>query len=301
MGCLSSKSSTGKDEESSSVSVTKSDNGGPFSELSKDDFFKLLDSSGVIEDIQIVVAIDATASNDKTYSGGVNFHDISTNRMNVYEKVMSTAIKFFKRDRDATIPLYFYGSVEADESGGLFCGGEAKIHGNDCSDILKLYRESIRKQKFSGPTTFVPLFNTLVSQVKESKNYTVLLNITDGIVTADHDAHKVILKESSKYPLEIVTIGIGNADFSLMNTFDNLKGRTIDNFKFVEFNKIANFEAGSLMEDEFFYHAFMEVPKHYLQCKKKLGYEPGRANNIYRKATFTLDVDQPPMYAGKEL
>jgi hypothetical protein len=95
---------------------------------------------------------------------------------------MRTAVRFLERDKDAALPLYFFGSEQANERGGV-------VHAADCrgatgpSGLLESYRRLIGQQTLSGPTTFVPLIREAMHRVRTTGRYHILLIITDGAVT----------------------------------------------------------------------------------------------------------------------
>lgn len=239
-----------------------------------DELINALQKCGVLEDLEIMVGIDATKSNEM--SGALSFagrslHDLTYTRDNPYMAVMKVAIKFFQRDLDSNIPLSYFGSVQANQLGGVqtvkVCRG--------IDDLVNTYRASIPYQTLSGPTTFIPLIREAVERCKSTKKYHILLIVTDGAVQ-DEEKHYKALTEASHYPLSIVCVGVGDGPWDMMNRFDDRmpKGKVFDNFQFVSFPDIAKKEATVAMQEEFFFQAFMEVPMQYEFIKKKLGYEP---------------------------
>jgi hypothetical protein len=84
-----------------------------------------------------------------------------------------------EKDMDCVVPLFFFGSVEANQHGGCVliedCKGKAGLE--------QAYRTNIRNHQLSGPTTFVPLIHEAIRRVKQTKKYHLLLIITDGAVT----------------------------------------------------------------------------------------------------------------------
>ena len=106
----------------------------------------------------------------------------------------------------------------------------------------------MKKIFFSGPTHFAPLINRIIDDIKKQndpKEYQILMILTDGII---QDMQNTIdaLVEGSFYPLSVIIIGIGNADFSKMIELDgddnpliSRKGvkRQRDLVQFVPFSK----------------------------------------------------------------
>ena len=106
------------------------------------------------------------------------------------------------------------------------------------------------KVLYAGPTLFAPmlkLWNDMVAFETErnAKKYYTYLLLTDGMNhDIDDTVEQVVI--SSKLPVSIVIIGVGNADFSSMRFLDAdeqplfcKKSQTFskrDNVQFVEFN-----------------------------------------------------------------
>jgi len=242
---------------------------------SPEELMKALRLSGVLEDLEIIVGIDATKSNElqgaQSFSGH-SLHDTKiAGRENPYQQVMRTATKFFNCDMDARLPLFYFGSEHANAQGGLTLAKECQGQ----ADLLQTYGNTIHAQGLSGPTSFVPLIKEAMRRVCESNKYHVLLIITDGAVT-DEAEHYPILNEASKHALSIVCVGVGDGPWEKMEHFDDKipEGRVFDNFQFVPFRNVLAKESKTAMEEEFFFNAFMEVPMQYETIKQKLGYKP---------------------------
>lgn len=246
-----------------------------FEDLTEKEFYNQLEKEAIHEDCELIFAIDATASNDTTRFGGlVNYHDVSTQKKNVYELVIEISTKLFKQT-DSMIPLYFFGSEEAFQN-----KNKVFFAGNYKPEVLQqAYRKSISTQKLSGPTFFTDIIEVVAEQVKHSTKYTVLVIVSDGSISGHIKDHINVLKKVSSLPLAITCIGIGDSDFSTMELFDDVSGRVIDNFQFTELNKVCKLENLEMLKNYFFYRCFMEIPRHYRQCKSLLNYEPTLKNN----------------------
>ena len=117
--------------------------------------------------------------------------------------------------------------------------------------VLTAYRNSIRNIRLYGPTCFAPIIQKTIQHCYEQKNehiYFILLILTDGII---NDMNQTIdaLVEASFLPISVIIVGIGNADFSNMDTLDaddtplyNSKGvkAARDLVQFVPFGKMEN-------------------------------------------------------------
>ncbi len=237
-----------------------------------DDMIKDFRNCGAYEDTDLMVGIDATKSNETSGAksfGGLPLHFLGQ-KDNPYATILRIATRFFKLDNNGNFPMHYFGSVEAINTGGItpaqYCRSGKSLY--------NMYKDTIGSQTLSGPTTFVPLIREAMNAVRTSKRFHVLMIITDGAVS-DVQEHYDILVEASNYPLGIVCIGVGDGPWDQMDKFDNEKPKNckFDNFQFVSYNQIIKKEVDDKMEAEFFFRAFMEVPKQYKAVKKILGYK----------------------------
>ena len=116
--------------------------------------------------------------------------------------------------------------------------------------ILGAYRQCLDRVYLNGPTLFSQIIRTAVEVSSrpwdaETQYYHILLIITDGAIH-DMNETKELVVTASNYPLSIIIVGVGNADFSAMETLDSddkllrdHKGRTAsrDIVQFVPFKK----------------------------------------------------------------
>ena len=93
---------------------------------------------------------------------------------------------------------------------------------------MNIYEYALNNVELSGPTFFAPLIAETMRMCEYHKNsesdvYTILLILTDGEI---HDMDKTIdlIVKSSHLPLSIIIVGIGNADFTAMDTLDGDEG-----------------------------------------------------------------------------
>ena len=90
------------------------------------------------------------------------------------------------------------------------------------SGVLDAYRHSIRTVGLYGPTLFHHCLTTFLTSIKASSQssiYHIIFILTDGAI---HDMQETIdsIVELSKYPVSIVIVGLGSADFSAMEILD---------------------------------------------------------------------------------
>ena len=116
---------------------------------------------------------------------------------------------------------------------------------------------------------------------KDVNNYTVLLILTDGAI---HDMQNSVdqIVEMSKLPISIIIVGIGNADFSKMDTLDSddvlLQGTRgtakRDIVQFVPYKDFAN-NPTSLAAN-----VLHEVPDQVTGFYKSIGKSPNQAKQV---------------------
>lgn len=242
-------------------------------------FVEAMQSSGVIEDTELIFAVDCTKSNE-TFSGekcfqGHSLHDIRyKNGQTPYSEVMRLSTTIFRRDISGVVPLYYFGSAQANQQGGI-------LYVADCHSLTELqttYVRTIELQTLSGPTTFVPMIDEALRRVKETGRFHLLIIITDGIIDESiMQDHLNKLDEASNYFLAIACLGVGDGPFTQMQRFDNDVGstkRVFDNFQFFECKNGFAKEVDKDIEQEFYMRAFGEVPVQYEKIKRKLNYKP---------------------------
>ena len=94
--------------------------------------------------------------------------------------------------------------------------------------ILAVYSQAVQTVELYGPTLFAPVINTaaqIASSDPESKlKYYVLLIITDGeIIDLDDTVNAIV--HASHYPISLLIVGVGSADFGAMEFLDSDKKR----------------------------------------------------------------------------
>jgi len=121
----------------------------------------------------------------------------------------------------------------------------------------------------SGPTSFAPIINRAIDIVYQLKSYHILLIIADGAIDEGKQETIDAIVKASHYPLSIICIGVGKADFSVMKEFDDeIPERAFDNFQFVDYYK--TMQQCENEEIEFAKHCMMEIPEQYDYIKKNL-------------------------------
>lgn len=224
-----------------------------------------------LESSNLILGIDFTASNKtsgKKSFGGKPLHYISDREDNPYQsviKIIGKTLSVF--DDDNLIPVFGFGY----SNGNSLCSLAGE--GNVCQgfeDVLLKYNNKTPTLGLGGPTNFAPTIRKAIEIVKEEKAYHILVIIADGQVNEKRDTEKAIV-EASNYPLSIITVGVGDGPWRVMEEFDDgLPKRKFDNFQFVDFHKVMS-ENRHNPEPAFALNALMEIPEQF-KAIRDLGY-----------------------------
>ena len=237
-----------------------------------------------LESSNLIIGIDFTRSNSwnghngqKKYFADKNLHSMIY-QPNLYQQVISIigrTLEVF--DEDKLIPSYGFGDTTTkDKSVFPFLVDAQTGFEIPCytfANVLQMYNNiandiALGKIQMSGPTSFAPLINKAIEIVQKEQSYHILLIVCDGSIDNKQETIDAIVRASS-YPLSIICIGVGGADFSDMEEFDDeIPERNFDNFQFVNF-----YETMKECEDhevEFARQAMQEIPDQYTYIKKHI-------------------------------
>ncbi|KAL9644301.1 hypothetical protein ABK040_005762 [Willaertia magna] len=179
-------------------------------------------------EISLMVSIDFTASNG-------NPNDVNSlhfgGKMNEYEmaiRAVGDVLAYY--DSDGLFPSFGFGAKINGAVSHCFAlnGNPSNPQCSGVNGILQSYRQALNNVQLYGPTNFQPVLETAVklSQNAEMENsqqnqkYFILLIITDGVITDMAETVREIVK-ASHYPLSIVIVGVGSAEFSSMEFLDS--------------------------------------------------------------------------------
>lgn len=101
---------------------------------------------------------------------------------------------------------------------------DPRVHG--VQGLLHAYEQAANNVTLAGPTNFAPLIRnamnlTSMNPVSQmNQHFTVLLILTDGIITDLSSTIEAIVECSYSIPMAIVIVGIGDADFKSMERLD---------------------------------------------------------------------------------
>ena len=241
--------------------------------------------------INLDIAIDYTASNN---NNTIPLHNLDSRYQNDYEKAIESCgriIAFY--DYDQLFPVYGFGGIpntnnkfnqNVSHCFNINFKNDPNIKG--INNIIKTYRESLSKITLAGPTFFRPVIEQVISEIKydlknrqEENHYYILLILTDGCLNDMNETRDIIV-EASYLPLSIIIIGIGNADFSLMDILDgdkyplqNSRGeyRKRDIVQFVKFEDFKNnnaIDCGTDLTEEVLKEIPTQVEEYYENCGK---------------------------------
>eukprot|EP00118_Oscarella_pearsei_P012075 m.85779 g.85779 ORF g.85779 m.85779 type:complete len:552 (+) comp36472_c0_seq1:90-1745(+) len=178
--------------------------------------------------ISVLAAIDFTSSNGHP-SQPYSLHYNSSVPNEYWEAISSVCTILAHYDSDQRFPVWGFGGKLAGEksvshcfplSGNMF---SPEVHGVE--GILQAYRQSLDHVELCGPTLFGPILEAALNYVQsepvtqDNQNYNIFLIVTDGVI---HDMQKAIdsIVTASKEALSIIIVGVGDADFTQMETLD---------------------------------------------------------------------------------
>ncbi|KAN0038186.1 hypothetical protein ACTA71_000358 [Dictyostelium dimigraforme] len=184
-------------------------------------------------EINLMIAIDCTASNGSPSDSTSLHYNTPTHESEYARSIIAVGNVLAPYDSDGKIELLGFG---AERFGGMtsHCfqfGPKAEARGIE--EVLSIYNKVIPTIKLSYPTNFQEIIKHAAKKsVKgvDSKNqkYTILLILTDGDITDMEETIEEIVKASSKAPLSIVIVGVGNASFFKMNKLDGDEDQLCD-------------------------------------------------------------------------
>jgi hypothetical protein len=203
--------------------------------------------------ISVLCGIDYTGSNgipnDKT-----SLHYLYGTEPNHYEQAMRACCSIVAYyDYDQMFPVFGFGATIPGQSVVQHCFNTNLTEDPNClgvDGILDSYKHALKHVNLSGPTHFSPLIKGMTNSILAANNnassvYYILMILTDGCIH-DMEQTKNSIYEASFLPLSIIIIGVGEADFSLMEELDgdrvaltNSSGKPVnrDIVQFVKYNE----------------------------------------------------------------
>ncbi|EAY06576.1 Copine family protein [Trichomonas vaginalis G3] len=176
--------------------------------------------------LNLITAIDFTASNGDPNNAN-SLHFINNQAPNQYETcIWSVGGVICPYDSDQKFPVFGFGGIVGGQVSHCF---PLTFNPNDpnvdgLQGIIGAYRNSLFNVRLSGPTLFAPVIQAATGVARasfaESRTYTILLIITDGIINDMSATIDAIVAATVDAPLSIIIVGVGKADFEEMDRLD---------------------------------------------------------------------------------
>lgn len=184
-------------------------------------------------ELELTIAIDFTGSNgDPRKPGTLHYKYPDNKTLNDYEKAITAVGGVLSRyDTDQKFSVFGFGAKYGGVIQHCFQVGDSdELDG--LLGVLEAYRNVFRTGlTMSGPTVFAEVIDYAAASARSKQeeslrigkqSYKVLLILTDGEVT-DMEQTKRAIHAASDAPLSIVIVGIGDANFGMMNALDNFQ------------------------------------------------------------------------------
>lgn len=174
--------------------------------------------------ISLHVAIDFTSSNGEAYDPSSLHYNRGTSPTAYEQAIWAVGEVLAPYDSDGIIPVYGFGAYLQNSVNHCFPLVPGGCHGVQA--IAEAYRNTLNNVRLHGPTIFSHVINKVAEEAQAARgtrNYTLLLIITDGVLT-DTDSTLNSIISASELPMSIVIVGVGNASFDAMEMLDGDNG-----------------------------------------------------------------------------
>lgn len=235
--------------------------------------------------LEFVVAVDFTASN-KAVSNTDSLHYMGKDGSVYFQALRSVGTVISSYIKDELITALGFGgklSGATEASFDFSLSGLNDPHVKGVKGLLEAYVRATRSVRLSGPTKFTPLIrNTMESCEREpvsqgSQKFTVLLIITDGIISDMKDTVDAVIDASHNSPLSIVIVGVGDEDFSAMKELDGdaqlLRSKEGQREAKRDIVHFVHFDSSGSME-ELAAEVLYELPQHIVEYMMDCGISP---------------------------
>jgi hypothetical protein len=179
-------------------------------------------------ELNFSVAIDFTASNGNPMTPSSKHYlnpAAGPDQQNDYlEALYSVGSVVEDYDSDKLIPALGYGGKLPDGTVSHEFPLNLNIANPYCymiQGVAQAYISALHTVQLYGPTNFAPIIKHVAAfaRAASTKDYFILMIITDGAIS-DLSNTKDAIVEASVFPLSIVIVGVGKADFSSMEQLD---------------------------------------------------------------------------------
>ena len=234
-------------------------------------------------EIALVAAIDFTSSNGDQREPD-SLHYLGAEQ-NCYEKaILDVGSVVETYDHEQQIQAFGFGGIPRhlglDTVNHCFAlnGNPSEPEINGTKGVRETYKRNLQYIEFGGPTLFAPLLTAFldhVSHQEDENKYHILMILTDGTIH-DMAMTRSLIVQLSVYPVSIIIIGVGDANFDAMVELDSDDGILRDDFgnaslrdivQFVEYNKAI--QSGNFAEQ-----VLEEVPDQFLSHMDRIGFHP---------------------------
>ncbi|CAD8071973.1 unnamed protein product [Paramecium sonneborni] len=237
--------------------------------------------------LNLMAAIDFTGSNGAPHQPG-SLHFRSPHQLNQYQIAINAVGEILLAyDYDKMVPCYGFGAnlnyptMRSGQVSHCFplSGDPNQINAYELQGIANLYNYALANVTFSGPTYFGPIIQEALRQIyqqqqTEQNAYTILLILTDGIIH-DMEQTKQLIVNSSRVPLSIIIVGVGNENFQMMEELDGDQGLYSGNRKaerdLVQFVPFRNFSGNHINLAR---HVLAEIPEQIVKYHQLIGKKP---------------------------
>ncbi|XP_050028585.2 uncharacterized protein [Dermacentor andersoni] len=220
-----------------------------------------------LPDIHVIVGIDFSASNEwqgrRTFRGE-SLHTLKPGTQNPYQRALaSLGAAVGPLLHGNPIPAFGFGDLVTKDV-DIFPLIESGASCLDFNDLMCAYTHAAHKVQLSGPTSFAPLVQKAQQIAVDSREFHVLLVLTDGQFSPAGEAasRKAIIAASQVAPLSLVVVVLGDGPCgALVRWDDGVPERRFDNLQVVRHAEVTR---GCRHPDAALaLHALMEVPDQY--------------------------------------
>ena len=238
-------------------------------------------------EVDLSIAIDFTLSNgDPRSPDSLHFMDPRKNQYLQAIQSVGNILQFYNSDKQ--INLYgFGGAIPPYVNRASHCfalnGDIFNPRVNGIQGVTACYQQALNNGKLYGPTHFGDILNEVNNHVSSyhvdqmNQKFHILVIITDGVINDMNRSIDEIVR-GSELPVAIIIVGVGDADFSSMETLDGdeealysqayRKYMAADIVQFVPFNEFKH--NPHLLAKE----TLMEVPLQLLNWMRKHNITP---------------------------
>jgi hypothetical protein len=160
-----------------------------------------------------------------------SLHYLDDNSNQYMQALKALGLILENYDTDKKYPIYGFGGKLPQQHSVCHCFAlNGDIYDPEVQGIegcINAYKSSIQKCGLFGPTHFSSVLKQTndycaskkYEESQYNQRYNILIILTDGEILDVNQTHHELV-ESSEYPLSVIIIGIGEAEFGVMETLD---------------------------------------------------------------------------------